>query len=283
VERTLYEVAEVRPGDGLTLIDLRSAERLEVSEPAFSHQAVAGSVISARAVPDGGGGHQLIGAVLPVRAGREKDLLDVLDGGDPEAIVRWAAAAEAPPRGQTREGEKLVECRAEVAFEDPGAARAFLDENYEPDGDDTWTELPDLGGGERILRAVLHFENDRLTVETHSEERMDRVLSRLSGFRILSDERRPLAPGEMPRPSEHLPQPAADPEEIAAVIPQIQEKMEARWCDEQVPALGGLTPRQAAADPSRRETLERLLLEMDDVPEGLFSMRPERIRRLLGI
>ncbi|HLI52692.1 MAG TPA: SEC-C domain-containing protein [Acidimicrobiales bacterium] len=282
VDRSLYEVAEVRPGAGLTLVDLRSAERLDVAERSVSRQVVPGSVICARPVPDGGDGHQLVGAVFPVAAGREKDLLEVLDSGDPEAIVEWVAAAEAPPRVQTREGEDLVECRAELAFDDPDAARAFLDDAYEAEGDSTWTEMHDMGGGERILRAVLHLEGDRLSVETHSAERMDRVLSRLPAARVLSDERRPLAPGETPRPPAHLPQPA-DPDELAAVIRQIQDQMEARWCDEQVPALGGLTPRQAAADPSRRETLERLLLTLGDAPEGAFAMRPERIRRLLGM
>src|SRR5579875_3747634 len=175
VDRSLYEVAEVRPGAGLTLVDLRSAERLDVAERSVSRQVVPGSVICARPVPDGGDGHQLVGAVFPVAAGREKDLLEVLDSGDPEAIVEWVAAAEAPPRVQTREGEDLVACRAEVAFDDPDAARAFLDDAYEAEGDSTWTEMHDIGGGERILRAVLHLEGDRLSVETHSAERMDRV------------------------------------------------------------------------------------------------------------
>jgi hypothetical protein len=34
---------------------------------------------------------------------------------------------------------------------------------------------------------------------------------------------------------------------------------ERTWCDEPVPALGGATPRQAAADPTRRGDLIALL------------------------
>lgn len=37
---------------------------------------------------------------------------------------------------------------------------------------------------------------------------------------------------------------------------------EDRWCDERVPALGGLTPRQAADDPTRRADLLALLAEL---------------------
>jgi hypothetical protein len=63
--------------------------------------------------------------------------------------------------------------------------------------------------------------------------------------------------------------------------------LEQRWCDESVPALGGLTPRQAAGDPTRREDLERLLSEFEsadrNLPDGAFTMRPARLRRLLGM
>ena len=39
---------------------------------------------------------------------------------------------------------------------------------------------------------------------------------------------------------------------------------ERRWLKEQIPALGGLTPVEAAADPSRVEQLERLLASFPD-------------------
>jgi hypothetical protein len=38
---------------------------------------------------------------------------------------------------------------------------------------------------------------------------------------------------------------------------------EQRWMEEKIPALGGLTPRQAADDPTRRADLVKLLLQMD--------------------
>jgi hypothetical protein len=48
------------------------------------------------------------------------------------------------------------------------------------------------------------------------------------------------------------------------IVVQIQEHMERRWLDESVPALGGVTPRQAADDPTRRDDLVRLI---DGFPE----------------
>jgi hypothetical protein len=130
---------------------------------------------------------------------------------------------------------------------------------------------------------------------------MDRVLANLKEaipkVEVLSDDRRPFdwsqvrsgadedgaAPGQAPAPGTGS-KPLTAPAEVRE---QIQDMMERRWCDEEVPALAGLTPRQAAADPSRRESLERLLAEferMDAVmPDEGFGMRPDRLRELLGL
>ena len=59
---------------------------------------------------------------------------------------------------------------------------------------------------------------------------------------------------------------------LAHLNAEISRQAQARWLDDTIPALGGLTPRQAAADPTRREQLERLLAE--------FDSHDERIREL---
>jgi hypothetical protein len=68
----------------------------------------------------------------------------------------------------------------------------------------------------------------------------------------------------------------------------LREHLEVRWCDESIPALAGLTPRQAAADPTRREALERLLASFEHPHRGRddagsMTMRPARLRELLGL
>ena len=64
-------------------------------------------------------------------------------------------------------------------------------------------------------------------------------------------------------------------------------EQELKWCDEEIPALGGITPRQAAQDPTRRESLDRLLLsyerDSDEEDEELIMQYPPRLRKLLGI
>ena len=76
----------------------------------------------------------------------------------------------------------------------------------------------------------------------------------------------------------------SDPES-SELVEQIRDQLERRWCDETVPALGGLTPRQAAADPTRRENLLRLLASFEATPgpAGSIIMRPERLRELLDL
>jgi hypothetical protein len=92
-----------------------------------------------------------------------------------------------------------------------------------------------------------------------------------------------------------------DPEELAAWVGRLerppaardagdeplQASTEGRWCDEPVAALGGMTPREAAADPARREALGRLLAQFERTgagrPQGAVAMRPARLREMLGL
>jgi len=71
---------------------------------------------------------------------------------------------------------------------------------------------------------------------------------------------------------------------------ELTRQAQKKWLDEHIPALDGLTPRQAAADPTRREQLERLLDEFDNrdtsvIPDGFqaFTYDVAALRRELGI
>jgi hypothetical protein len=298
VERTVYEVGDVRPGDGLVVRDLRTGEEIDVRERTFSRQARPGALICARAVPDGAR-HQFVGGLFPVAPGQESDLLDLLDEGDPVGIAEWVARLYRPPVLQTREGEALVECEIVVDGGDAAAARSLLDANYEPDEETeaAWAEMFPLDEDEHILRARLRLDASRASISTNSEERAERILAvlraGLPGLRVLSDQRRPIdvasLRNRMEREGATLPSPRAliDPDDPqhAELVEQIRDRMERRWCDESVPALNGLTPRQAAADPTRRENLIRLIASFEAAtgPAGPVVMRPERLRDLLGL
>lgn len=300
VDRTVYEVVDVRPGVGLDLLDHRTGDRLAVREVTFSRETRTGALVCGRAVPDGET-HQLIGAVFPVPPGREGHLLDLLDDGDPETIADWVAGLYRPPVLKTREGEALVQCDLVIDVGTTDAVRAFLDANYDahdsPDHE-AWVEMFPINDDEQILRATLTLDGSRLSVSTTSEQRAERVLSAiLASFpdaSVLTDRRTPadikammrrqelearLFPGGAPDRATAL-----DDPDVAAQFAEVRDRFEQRWCDESIPALGGLTPRQAAHDPTRRDELARLITSFEGpVPDNAVTMRPERLRELLDL
>lgn len=284
VARTVYRVEEIRPGQGVTLRDLATGDSLQVRERSFSRQAQDGWMVCARAVPDGES-NQFVGGIFIVKPGQEETVLDLCATGDPFDIAAWVGGLYRPPKMTTREGEPIVSCEAVWRVDDPSAARRELDAAYEPQ-EERWVENHPIAEDELILRATIQLDADLITVNTMSEERMDRVLEVLEfkiGGELISDEREPFIPGTSgPVPSAGLP---AEVEMDPVTIKQIQESMETRWMNESVPALAGLTPRQAAADPTRREQLERLLDSFDQMPSppGAITFRVHRLRQELGL
>jgi hypothetical protein len=297
VDRTIYEVTNVRPGVGMTVKDLRSAEETEVRERTFSKQVVAGMLICARAVPDGEG-YQFVGGLFVVRVGEEAALLDVLDRGDPEELAAWVGRLDRAPALRNTESEPLVACRAVLSVPGNAVAREVLDRNYVARGDGAWGDVHQTAPGQKVVRAAILLEGPRLRVETNSEQRMERVLNALGKelpqCRILSDERnfvhlvgRGRLTGREWAPAGAVTSDCRDAARLPQeVLEQVQESFEQRWCEEQVPALGGLTPRQAAADPAGREALGRLLAHFERMSLGLpfdaITMRPARLRKMLG-
>ncbi|MDQ1250155.1 MAG: hypothetical protein QG597_4534, partial [Actinomycetota bacterium] len=85
------------------------------------------------------------------------------------------------------------------------------------------------------------------------------------------------APGLSMSPEDALAHP-----EVAAAVATMIAGYEKRWLDESIPALSGLTPRQAAADPTRRDDLIRLL---DTFPAtgSPHQMDGDRLRAALGL
>lgn len=288
VDRTVFEVISVDAGEGLVVQDLRTGEELTVSERTLSHSARAGTRWCARAVPDGAG-HQFVGGVFPVAVGQEAAVLELCDRRDPLELCGYVAATRRTPELRTREGEAVVECEAVLRVDDPSAAADVLDDLYRRQEHD-WVEMFDLDDDESIVRATLSLDGDRLSVLTHSTERMDRALAALQAAlptaEPISDERQVVKPGEF---ATRMPGTGAGlgAGTSAAISPAEREEiitmMEQRWLAESVPALGGLTPRQAAADPTRREQVARLIDSFPELDGPLMTMRPVKLRAALGL
>lgn len=125
-------------------------------------------------------------------------------------------------------------------------------------------------GPRRWVRAHLRVEGSVIEAEVNSRERLDRLLGLLREMelrpRVVSEHRIDPArdfpvPAEMPAPRDQQP-----------LSPEAEAAWQRAWLDEEVPALGGLTPRQAARDRKGRVALEALLRD--------FEHREDRSRAL---
>jgi tetratricopeptide (TPR) repeat protein len=296
--RRLFEVTALRGDRGLQVTDLRSGDRVEVRELLGRHQVEVGTSVLARLLTDGDG-HQFSLGVVPVELRLRAPLLDLLDE-DPDAEELAAFFTPRPAELTNTDGDPLVFSEVVYEVDDRDAVRRLLAELFEPVDDDAdadayaATRLADDGSALHL--AELRLEGDELTVMANSEARLEAVM------RTLEDREIPatvVAEGRT-HPDELVTRRSGDPDGGAAGLPdalpaEVQEAieehlaaMEEAWVDEQVPALGGLTPREAVTDPTRRDDLLTLLDEFEaaEVVGGggaARTFRTARLRELLGL
>jgi hypothetical protein len=116
----------------------------------------------------------------------------------------------------------------------------------------------------------------RLVIEAHVGPLVRHRLREGTNMRALFEEARRKPPKER----------ADAPEEFRTIARELKERHMQGWVDESIPALGGLTPREAAASPKGRKALELLLREFEHhegrLPEDeRFDMK--RLRATLGM
>lgn len=118
----------------------------------------------------------------------------------------------------------------------------------------------------------LVLSNTRLTVETNSVRRADSLraaieagLAGLIRFRLRKEENTALLMEEArANASTAGAKPQAPlPPDAEAAVRDFRERHMRAWLDESIPALGGMTPRQAARAPAARRKLETLLKEIE--------------------
>ncbi|MGH8905058.1 MAG: SEC-C metal-binding domain-containing protein [Egibacteraceae bacterium] len=285
--RSLYEVTDVRPGEGLTLRDLRTGDRFEVTERLGSGYMQPGGLLYGRVVPDGRS-HQLLGGISTIPFTLRDRLLAFLDTEPgPEETAAWLTATEAPPTLSNVEGEPMMLCSARFAVPDVEAADRGLGEVFEQ-VDGRYLDHIEVDG-QPIVRGWARWDGGELVMETNSEARFERLRDVILGAcdAWLVEERRQTLEDFMAEASSDL-EPAADlPLEAMVSADKHIVEAETRWVDEPIPALGGVAPRDAAADPTRRGDLEALLdefeAENERLPEGFRSFNVGRLRRRLGL
>ena len=290
--RRLWEITDVEPGQSLTLRDSRTGDVVRVAERVGSQDRAPGELLLAR-VAQLDDVNQIIGIPVEIPLRLRDSTIELIDSHpDADALATWYGQALAFPRLVNRENEPLLLCRTELATGiDLPDLHAALDGLFEHEDDSQWTDLWIAPNGERIVRGTVRYEDGRLCVDANSVERRERlveiILKAIPDCDVVVDER------VDPREALHARRGAkgdmvgadAVPPELAALADQFIRRKEAEWVDESIPALGGLTPRQALDDPTRREDLFALLREMDDqaVPNGARGFDARRIRALLGL
>ncbi|HKR48892.1 MAG TPA: SEC-C metal-binding domain-containing protein [Pseudonocardiaceae bacterium] len=295
IDRSVYEIEQVQRGAGFTMRDVRTGDVHQVRERTASQTVQAGALVCARVV-SAGDTAQIFGGIEPVALHQRDELIALLDSKpDPLELVAFLTRRFAPVGLSNTEGDPLVLCEATLKTGDPAALTAKLDQTYQRDDTGTaqWIEHVTTHGMERI-RATLRLDGPELTVHTNSEARIDRVFDTVHELdptlTIIDQSRQPardareaaaLAARTDPADDAHHIDPTAP--EMAAALDRFIRDYEQKWLDESIPALAGNTPRQAAADPTRRGDLIRLLDSFPTHQDGPGMMSPDRLRAALDL
>lgn len=278
-DRTLFEVLDNTVG-AVRVRDVTSGDELVVGEGSAAPHMKPGSFWVSRIAPVGRT-LQFFGGVYPVALHQREAVLSWIDvpgvRGSSDLLVLLSQNVLGPVL-MTSTGEDLVFCVATIrphgdvgllngAFEERGSSWVLLDSD--------------------TIQATVSRDRGDLRVEAMSVSRMDAtlalVLKTLPGSEVLDVTR------EQPRTrgsaltgavvDEPLPQ--MSKVEKAVVADYIGD-YERQWLDMDIPALGGLTPRQAADDPTRRGDLIRLLDSFGETDDPA-QMSPARLRKMLGL
>ncbi|MDZ7577523.1 MAG: SEC-C domain-containing protein [Candidatus Nanopelagicales bacterium] len=299
IDRSLFDVESVTPGEGIRVRDVRTGDRIDVRERTASRQIRRSDFFCGRIVP-AGDTWQIFGGLEPIRLHEREELIELLDSEpDPLELVEFLSRRFAPPVLQNTEGEPLLLCEARLRVSDPVRMAAEFDRLYEAtetarNGDEivrTWIENVVTHGMPRV-RATLSVSGNELRVDANSAARFDRVLSVVRGIdpdaTVLEEHRN--SPGALQEAMSRAPgggtrpeSPDANDPEIQAFLAEFMRNHEIAWLDESIPALSGSTPREAAADPTRRDDLIRLLDSFPSAGGNPGAMDPDRLRAELGL
>jgi tetratricopeptide (TPR) repeat protein len=284
--RSIFDVESAAPGCGWTLRDLRTGERHLVPWEDSGAQVQTGDLLTGRPLP-AGETTEFPGGLIRVPLHARDALLQLLDNDpQPQEVVDFLAELCTPPQMTTRDGQDMELCEARLQVPPTLAAarvQAVLDEAFSPGPETGWVWLRTDEDGHHVDGAIA-FAHGELMVEALSVVRLDALLAVLTellpGTQVLS---RTHIPVDLDALRSHDMGPDSDREQAPGAqdaMAQHIHEYEQRWLDMEIPALGGLTPRQAAADPTRREDLHQLLAGIPVHPGGMSA---DRLRTTLGL
>lgn len=288
----LFEITEVEPGATLTLRDVVSHETVRVREVSGSRILLPGELLAARVFRPGASGEpEMDGGVFRYaelqrphvletlreeREAFEKELPDADIWRELPPVLHLEWRTPRMPRMVNFDGDALLLTTVRFDLEDEAALRqaaeAHADLDTEEPGRWAWRGV----GSDRADPVTLGWvdvqaERGTVELETNSAERAARGRALLEA----------LAPGALRyRATMHQDLEALRREGAAADPPEAEEseatqewlrdaseqfmaEHQVKWVDEEVPALEGRTPRQAAKDARLRAALVELLAQFD--------------------
>ncbi len=287
VDRSVFEVEASRPGDGLTVRDLRTGDRHAVLDKLASRQLKPGHLVCTRVLP-AGDTMRFLGGLEPVALHERDELIALLDDEpDPAELVEFLSRRFGALTLTNTEGHLVVICETTLRVTDPTSLRTALDVHYERQpGIQQWIEHVTVHGMQHI-RSSMDLDGDTLRVNTDSTERMNDILAALAvldpAMSVVDEVRLPASDARDLANQEPFGEDDLDPAdpEIQALLDTHVRAYEANWVDQPIPALNGVTPRQAADDPTRRGDLIKLL---DSFPTDVRgTMNVDRLRAALGL
>ncbi len=288
-----YEVVGVRPEEGLDLLDLWAKKRIRVRERLGTRQLVRWDVLAARVMLGEDGVPVLDGMpyLYPARA-KDAILEDLrrvhrrfrarVPGDDVDFFKRFGSlfflwwvqhvVLASRLRVRTAEGDEMV--FANVVFDvlDQDALDRALgghpDLARQDDGSYAWHE-PETADGFRRGLGTFVPSRERVVLETTSRARAERgraFLEALAGAAVRHratslesvEQAMRRRPREPVRKADEVP-----PEVAAETVGAYYERHYRGWVDVALPALGGKTPRAAAASKAGRPKVVALLKDME--------------------
>ena len=293
---SLWHIVAVEPGSSIDVLDTRTGESIVVADRSASQSLSVGDYLFARIVP-AGSSWLFTGEIVLVPLAHRASLLELL-GADVETqdLATWVGRLFAPIQMANYEGDDVVLCRAVLAPVTTSweSLSDTLDRLFGRTDDDRWTEFVEINGAS-VVRCFLRREGDTLAIEANSVERFARILEVLheevADLKIIEEARTNLSSiGDVAAVRAEQSSTTSSneelPTEILDAVRNLMREKEDAWLDESIPALSGLTPRQAAADPTRREDLAALLNVFDrhgEVPSPAVTFDVSRLRRQLGV
>ena len=166
------------------------------------------------------------------------------------------------------------------------AATALRAAGLKRDGD-TFSLVHDSKNNPNTVIASLELQDDQIVASVNSDARADEILQLVTravpDAELVSDD--VLDMNEMferRREQRAIANPDLSNPDLRAALEAISRQFEQRWLDDNIPALRGMTPREAANDPIGRIELERLL---NTFPPGNEpgTMNATRLRHALDL